>query len=102
MLFGDGFMVTPEEAKILGLGKIHGLEKHIRPYRNGIDLVDRPREVLVIDFLDLPPTKLNVGFQPSSNISSERLSRNVIKTEKMRYEKIGGCLVARARNCGPL
>ena len=52
-LHGAGFIVTPAEAEHLGLGKIPGLEKHIRTYRNGRDLTDRPRGVYVIDFFGL-------------------------------------------------
>ncbi|PKN07440.1 MAG: SAM-dependent methyltransferase [Deltaproteobacteria bacterium HGW-Deltaproteobacteria-8] len=52
-LHGSGFIVTPEQAAALGLGRIPGLEKHIRPYRHGRDLADKPRGVLVIDLLGL-------------------------------------------------
>ncbi len=52
-LHGSGFIVKPEEAKELGLGKIKSLDDHIRPYRNGKDLNDAPREVLVIDLFGL-------------------------------------------------
>ncbi len=52
-LHGSGFIVTPEEVKDLGLGKIKGLEKIIRPYRNGKDLNDTPRCVMVIDLFGL-------------------------------------------------
>ena len=55
MLFGDGFIVTPEEAAKLGLGKVRGLEKIIHPYRNGRDLADKPRGAFVIDLFGLPP-----------------------------------------------
>lgn len=48
-LHGAGFIVTPEEAQALGLGKRPGLERHIRDYRNGRDLTSRPRGVLSID-----------------------------------------------------
>jgi hypothetical protein len=48
-LHGAGFIVTPDEAAHLGLGKRMGLDKHIRNYRNGRDLMGRPRGVLVID-----------------------------------------------------
>lgn len=41
-LHGSGFIVGPEEAEHLGLGKRDGLEQHIRPYRNGRDLTARP------------------------------------------------------------
>ncbi len=52
-LIGSGFIVTPAEAKALGLGKIKGLEKHIREYRNGRDLTDKPRGVMAIDLFGL-------------------------------------------------
>ena len=53
-LHGSGFIVTPDEAKELGYGKIKGLENIIRPYRNGKDLNDVPRGVMVIDLFGLP------------------------------------------------
>ncbi len=52
-LFGSGFIVTPEEAASLGLGRIAGLERHIRPYLNGRDLTATPRKVMVIDLFGL-------------------------------------------------
>jgi hypothetical protein len=52
-LHGAGFIVTPADAQRLGLGLRLGLENHIRPYRNGRDLADHPREVLVIDLYGL-------------------------------------------------
>lgn len=52
-LHGDGFIVTPEEAETLGLGRVSGLERHIRPYRNGRDITATPRGVMVIDLLGL-------------------------------------------------
>lgn len=48
-LHGAGFMITPAEASTLGLGRHAGLERHIRHYRNGRDLMARPRGRLVID-----------------------------------------------------
>ncbi len=48
-LHGAGFIVTPQEAQHLGLGRRTGLERHIRPYRNGRDLMSTPRDVMVID-----------------------------------------------------
>ena len=61
-LHGSGFIVTPEEAKVLGFGKVKGLEKHIRPYRNGRDLTDRPRGVLVIDLFGLTAEEVRDRF----------------------------------------
>lgn len=50
---GAGFIVTPDEARSLGLGTVQGLDQHIRPYRNGRDLTGTARGVLVIDLFGL-------------------------------------------------
>jgi len=52
-LHGAGFIVTPQVAQHLGLGRRPGLERHIRPYRNGRDLTAIPREAMVIDLFGL-------------------------------------------------
>jgi len=52
-LHGAGFIVTPEEAEQLGLGREAGLDRHIRQYRNGRDLTASPRGVMVIDLFGL-------------------------------------------------
>jgi hypothetical protein len=62
MLFGAGFIVTREEAAALGLGRIPGLERHIREYRNGKDLTSRPRDVMVIDLFGLTESEVRDRF----------------------------------------
>lgn len=62
MLFGAGFIVTPKEAKQLGLGRIEGLEKHIRHYRNGRDLTSNSRNVMVIDLFGLKDGEVRAKF----------------------------------------
>ncbi|MFN7549477.1 MAG: class I SAM-dependent DNA methyltransferase [Pseudomonadota bacterium] len=59
---GAGFTVTPDEARSLGLGTVPGLEKHIRPYRNGRDLTGTPRGVLVIDLFGLQADEVRQRF----------------------------------------
>ena len=59
---GAGFIVTPDEAQGLGLGTVPGLEKHIRPYRNGRDLTSTPRGVLVIDLFGLQADDVRQRF----------------------------------------
>jgi len=61
-LHGSGFVVTPEEAKALGLGKIKGLDRIIRPYRNGKDLNNAPRGVMVIDLFCLTVDEVREKF----------------------------------------
>ena len=52
-LHGLGFLVTAEVAVQLGLGRIKGLEQHIRNYRNGRDLTRTSRNLMVIDLYGL-------------------------------------------------
>ena len=52
-LHGSGFIVTPQQATALGLGTTPRLEDHILPYRNGRDITQRPRGVMVIDLYPL-------------------------------------------------
>jgi len=61
-LHGAGFIVTPEQAKMLGFGRIDGMENHIREYRNGRDLTDRPRNVKVIDLFGLKAETVRERF----------------------------------------
>lgn len=59
---GAGFIVTPQEARSLGLNTVQGLEKHIRPYRNGRDLTGTPRGVMVIDLFGLQADEVRQRF----------------------------------------
>jgi hypothetical protein len=52
-LHGSGFVVRPDKAEQLGLGRKEGLERHIREYRNGRDVTQTPRGVWVIDLFGL-------------------------------------------------
>jgi hypothetical protein len=61
-LFGLGFIVTPEEAELLGLSRIPNIEKHIRHYRHGRDLTDKPRGVMVIDLFGLNEQEVQTEF----------------------------------------
>ncbi len=62
VLHGAGFIVTPGRAAELGLGRVPGLEKHIRLYRNGRDLTTRPRDVMVIDLFGLRAEEVRQRF----------------------------------------
>lgn len=61
-LHGAGFIVTPEQATSLGLGRIPGLEKHIRPYLNGRDLTGSSRSAMVIDLFGLSSQQVQKRF----------------------------------------
>ncbi|RDJ22120.1 class I SAM-dependent DNA methyltransferase [Bosea caraganae] len=79
MLFGAGFIVTEVEARALGLGRREGLEKYIRQYRNGRDLMAKPRGVMVIDL-----------FGQSSEQVRERFPevyQHVLRTVKIERDR---------------
>jgi hypothetical protein len=59
-LHGSGFIVTPEQAEALGYGTDAAVNAVIHPYRNGRDLTDRPRNVLVIDLFGLTAEEARV------------------------------------------
>jgi hypothetical protein len=61
-LHGSGFIITPQEAEHLGLGTVTGLEAHIRPYRNGRDMVGQPRGLMVIDLFGLTEADVRRRF----------------------------------------
>lgn len=61
-LHGAGFIVTPQQAEHLGLGRRPGLEKRIRPYRNGKDLTAKPRNVMVIDMFGLSEAEMRKQY----------------------------------------
>ncbi|WP_417467682.1 class I SAM-dependent DNA methyltransferase [Maricaulis sp.] len=61
-LHGSGFIVTPEKAAKLGLGTDPAVAKVIHPYRNGRDINQRPRGVLVIDLFNLGADEVRTEF----------------------------------------
>jgi len=61
-LHGAGFIVSPQKAAALGLGKIEGLEKHILDYRHGRDIAARPRGAKVIDLFPLSSEQVRDRF----------------------------------------
>ncbi|MFT4560026.1 MAG: hypothetical protein ACI92S_005423, partial [Planctomycetaceae bacterium] len=61
-LHGAGFIVSRHDARRLGLGRIPGVEKYIRDYRNGRDLTQLSRDVMVIDLFGLAADEVRVRF----------------------------------------
>ena len=61
-LIGAGFIITPAQAVDMGLGRRDGLERHIRPYRNGRDLLQHSRDAMVIDLFGLDEKQVRTRF----------------------------------------
>lgn len=59
---GAGFIVSPAQAKSLGLGRVEGLNAHILDYRNGRDIAQRPRGAMVIDLFPLNVEEVRSRF----------------------------------------
>jgi hypothetical protein len=85
-LHGAGFLITQEKAKLLGLGSVPGLEKHIRHYRNGRDLTSKSRDLMVIDLQGLSAEAVAAEFplvyqhlyenvKPERDINKEKYRR---------------------------
>ena len=62
ILFGSGFIIDEATAKELGHGCSSGADMLILGYRNGRDLTDRPRGVLVIDLFGTTPGQVLDDF----------------------------------------
>lgn len=62
MRAGNGFVVTETQAVAMGIGKTPDLEKHLRPFRNGRDLTDRPRGHWLIDLYGLTAEQVMQKF----------------------------------------
>ena len=85
-LSGAGFIVTHDEASKLGLGHIPGIENHIRKYRNGRDINQKSRNVLVIDLFGLTENSVRLKYPEIFQHILERIKpeRDQNKRESVR------------------
>jgi hypothetical protein len=84
-LHGAGFIVSRKEAAALGLGTVPGLERHIREYRNGRDLMASPRDVLVIDLFGLSADEVRVRFPAVFQWVAERVKPERDQNNRAAY-----------------
>ncbi|MER9582537.1 DNA methyltransferase [Mesorhizobium sp. M0276] len=61
-LHGRGFIIDRKQAHHLGLGVRPGLERHIRPYKNGMDLKMTRPERMVIDMWGLDEKDIRSAY----------------------------------------
>ena len=87
-LIGAGFIVTPEEAVQLGLGRIPGLEQHIRQYRNGKDLTQTTRNVMVIDLFGLSADEVRSRYPEVYQWIVERVKPERDHNNRATYRNI--------------
>jgi hypothetical protein len=86
-LHGAGFIVSPEEAANLGLGRIDGLEQHIRPYLNGRDLTGTSRNKLVIDLFGLSASEVQRRFPEVYQWVSDRVKPERDENRRATYSE---------------
>ncbi len=84
-LHGSGFIVTREQAEQLGLGTTPGLENLIRDYRNGRDLTQRPRNVMVIDLFGLEAAEVRDQFPAVYQWVAERVKPERDQNKRATY-----------------
>lgn len=82
-LHGSGFIVTQAEAELLGLEKRPGLDRHIRPYRNGRDITGLSREVMVIDLFGYEADEVRKRFPEVY----QRLVGSVKKARQRQFDR---------------
>jgi hypothetical protein len=86
-LHGAGFIVTPEQAACLGLGQEAGLDRVIRPYRNGRDLTDKPRGVMVIDLFGLTADEVRERYPAAFQWVFERVKPERDQNNRASYRQ---------------
>ena len=86
-LIGSGFIVTPEQATQMGFGRVPGIEKYIREYRNGRDLTYTPRGVLVIDLFGLRDDEVQANFPEIYQWVYERVKPSRDQNNRKAYRE---------------
>ncbi len=59
---GAGFALSQADAHNIGLGRVEGLSRHVRQYRNGRDITDTPRNAMIVDFFGLTEAEAKLRF----------------------------------------
>jgi hypothetical protein len=89
MRAGNGFVLESEAvARSLGLGEIPALTERIRPFRNGKDLTDRPRDYWLIDLFGLTESEVRTRFPQVFQWVLERVKpeRDVNRRPRLREQ----------------
>ncbi|WP_049721227.1 class I SAM-dependent DNA methyltransferase [Gilvimarinus polysaccharolyticus] len=86
-LHGAGFIVTPEEAHALGYPNTPNIEKVVRHYRNGRDLTQTPRGVMVIDLFGYTPEEVQQEFPAVYQRVLERVKPERDQNKRETYKR---------------
>src|SRR5439155_25757422 len=100
-LHGAGFIVTPDQAATLGLGRVPGLEQHIRPYLNGRGLTRRSRGVMVIDLFGVTALEVRQRFPDVYQRVLERVKPEREQNKRASYRDLWWIVGAPRRELRP-
>ncbi|TDK37315.1 class I SAM-dependent DNA methyltransferase [Rhizobium deserti] len=89
VLHGAGFIVSPQVAWNLGLGRVLDLQRYIKAYRNGRDLMDRPRGVMVIDLFGLGAEEVRQKFPEVYQHVKLEVKEKITINKKGEQELVG-------------
>jgi hypothetical protein len=98
-LHGMGFVIEPEKARELGLGEVDGLEEHIRPYRNGRDIMQQSRDVMVIDLFGLDAEEVRKRFPAVYQHVRDHVKPERDQKKRKSIVSIGGSSPSREARC---
>lgn len=80
-----GFILSEEQVQSLNLHEYENIKGYVRPYRNGRDLTDKPRNVLVIDLHGMTESDLLTQFP---NVYQHLIQTVKPEREQNRDEKL--------------
>lgn len=86
-LHGSGFIVSENEAIQLGIGKVPGIDRHLRCYRNGKDITQRSRNLLVIDLFGLSLEEVQKRFPEIFQWVTDRVKPERDQNNREVYRK---------------
>jgi len=86
-LIGSGFIVTPEQALSLGLGRVQNLDKHILPYLNGRDITSVTRGLMAIDLYPMKEAEVLDQFPEVYQWILERVKPERDHNNRPSYKK---------------
>lgn len=87
-LMGDGFIVTPQQAAALGLGRVAGLDRVIKPYLHNRDLKSRSRGVMVIDLFGYSEDEVRQNFPTIYQWVLERVKPSRDTNARASYKRL--------------
>lgn len=88
-LHGKGFVVTPEVARQIGLGRVDGLNAYVKSYCNGRDVTRYTSRRLVIDLFGLSEREVRAKFPEVYQYLVVEVKEKKVTNKKGETEYVG-------------